>query len=150
MTDVSSTPIPLIAELPLAAAPQSVSASRAFVQGALSRMPADLVATATLLVSELVTNAVVHAHTDLLLTLQRLDGALRVQVADRLPLAVPRPIVANGDDENGRGLMLVAALSARWGTERDQLGKRVWFEIPFPVPSASDVPDAQGLWSGRR
>jgi anti-sigma regulatory factor (Ser/Thr protein kinase) len=89
---------------------------------------------AAMTVSELVTNAV-NASTDLpghppvtlLLTASR--TALRVEVADQRPLE-PEPRDAAADDEGGRGLTVVAALSIRWGCERTgRQRKVVWAEL---------------------
>lgn len=92
-------------------------------------------ATAELLLSELVTNAVRHATrptgrlvaVDVELSPGRL---LRVEVADACETPpVPRPADAP-DAEGGRGLLLVEALSAHWGTyPRRHVGKVVWFVL---------------------
>ncbi|MEU6070478.1 ATP-binding protein [Streptomyces sp. NPDC047082] len=83
----------------------------------------------SLCVSELATNALVHgvpAGRGFLLRL-RYDGeVLRVEVHDSGP-GVPR--VADEADEGGRGLLLVAALSDKWGVGERDLGKLVWAEF---------------------
>ncbi|MEV0223667.1 ATP-binding protein [Streptomyces sp. NPDC050704] len=83
--------------------------------------------TTALLVSELVTNAVVHAASRLRLTLSAAHGFLRCEVSDagRRP---PRVLRA-GVSESGRGMFLVDALAERWGCHQDGPGKTVWFEI---------------------
>ncbi|MGI5488238.1 ATP-binding protein [Microtetraspora malaysiensis] len=83
---------------------------------------------AELLVSELVTNAVRHGNGGPVLTLTSADGALRCEVEDESPAPV-RTRPAAGDDEGGRGLLLVDALSSSWGTGRTGRGKVVWFEL---------------------
>lgn len=88
-----------------------------------------LVDTAILLTSELVTNAVMHAESDLELTLQLVNGFLRVEVYDREDRAV-RPRDAGDEATSGRGLALVDALATSWGTDDVDLGKVVWFEVP--------------------
>ncbi|MDQ1428211.1 MAG: hypothetical protein QOK39_1687 [Acidimicrobiaceae bacterium] len=82
-----------------------------------------------LVTSELVTNAIVHARTDLEVLIQISGPEVYVEVADGTPslVAPQRPI----EDTGGRGLVLVAALSDAWGVaEVDQgRGKRVWVRV---------------------
>jgi anti-sigma regulatory factor (Ser/Thr protein kinase) len=56
-------------------------------------------------------------------------GVIRVEVADRSGPSVPRLCPAGGDAESGRGLGLVAALSARWGWQRRGSQTVTWFEL---------------------
>ncbi|GLX02424.1 ATP-binding protein [Microtetraspora sp. NBRC 16547] len=83
---------------------------------------------AELLVSELVTNALRHGSGGPVLTLTSADGTLRCEVEDESPVPV-RTCPAPLDDEGGRGLLLVDALSSSWGTGRTGRGKVVWFEL---------------------
>lgn len=84
---------------------------------------------ATLVIDELVTNAVLHAGTEIEVMLNVLPGRLRLAVADQAP-PVPMGRSAHRDDENGRGLALVEALSRRWGViPRRPDGKVVWAVI---------------------
>jgi anti-sigma regulatory factor (Ser/Thr protein kinase) len=80
-----------------------------------------------LLVSELVTNAVVHAMTPCTITVDITDGGIRVAVADGAPEgpAVPAAYPA----ESGRGIIVVARLADRWGWRPTAGGKEVWFEL---------------------
>ncbi|MBT2477388.1 ATP-binding protein [Streptomyces sp. ISL-94] len=93
-------------------------------------------ATAELLLSELVTNAVRHARApqgrDIGVRLARYDGVLRVEVADAGPAVKLTPQVVADWDERGRGLAIVAALAERWGCcpRRHGIGKAVWAEVP--------------------
>lgn len=93
---------------------------------------ADTAEVAVLLVSELVTNAHEHAHCSALVDMTIDDRRLRIAVADEDP-TIPAPRPAGGDDERGRGLMLVEALSSRWGatstTPSQGPGKSIWFEL---------------------
>ncbi|KWW99002.1 putative PAS/PAC sensor protein [Carbonactinospora thermoautotrophica] len=85
--------------------------------------------TAGLLASELVTNAVVHAGGDALtLVVARADGGLRVEVHDR-GRGEPALRRADGTAEQGRGLLVVDALSTAWGHALTPTGKVVWFEL---------------------
>jgi anti-sigma regulatory factor (Ser/Thr protein kinase) len=84
---------------------------------------------ARLLVSEIVTNAVRHARSDLRLS-AGLDGnRVRVDVEDREAGVWPRRIRPRNDDEFGRGLLIVDALSRSWGIETTAAGKRIWFDL---------------------
>ncbi|HXY90983.1 MAG TPA: ATP-binding protein [Acidimicrobiia bacterium] len=88
---------------------------------------ADMTADARLVVSELVTNAVLHADTAIdLEVFLRDDGALRIEVTD---LGSDRPQVWARDDTRGRGLPIVAALASAWGIIDLGSGKTVWCEL---------------------
>ena len=87
---------------------------------------------AVLLTSELVTNAIRHEPGEtVLLSITCVCGQLRVDVHDT-SCSVPVPADAPSDAEAGRGLMLVASLSADWGYHRTPAGKAVYFTLPFP------------------
>ncbi|WNI19947.1 ATP-binding protein [Actinacidiphila sp. ITFR-21] len=118
--------------LPMRRDPASASAARRLVAAALSTwgLP-QLAETSALVVSELVGNAVAHArHGRLILVTVTRVGPLRVRVAvvDRSHI---RPAVRETGpvDEGGRGLLLIASVSATWGTDPLPWGKRVWAEI---------------------
>ncbi|MFD5568319.1 ATP-binding protein [Streptomyces cadmiisoli] len=87
----------------------------------------DLVATAELLVSELATNALLHAAGPFRLTVTAAHGVLRCEVADG-GRRTPR-VVEAGTGESGRGMFLVDALARRWGCHQDGAGTTVWFEL---------------------
>jgi signal transduction histidine kinase len=85
---------------------------------------------AELLVSEVVTNALVHARTDELhLVVRRFDEGVRVEVEDGGGGPTPRRRAFSHTAVNGRGLGLVDTSAAAWGTERTSFGKVVWFEL---------------------
>jgi len=89
---------------------------------------------ATLLVSELVTNALTHARSEMTLELTRRPDLLRVSVTDASPDS-PRRRQAGLAAEGGRGLHVVAELASGWGIEQLPSGKRVWAEIAIePEP----------------
>ena len=86
---------------------------------------------AVLLTSELVTNAVKHgAGGPVRLGIQCTRDRLRVEVHDTSP-SLPVLMDAEAEATDGRGLMLVAALSAKWGTYRTPAGKVVYFTLAF-------------------
>ncbi|MFL6136475.1 MAG: GAF domain-containing protein [Frankiaceae bacterium] len=109
----------------------SPAVARQAVAGALSRWGVNaLTDTAVLLVSELVTNAVRHAGTALRLAVLRPSpGRVRIEVTDHAPHAPLRPLAVETSAEGGRGLFLVQALAAGWGSEITGTGKTVWFEL---------------------
>jgi anti-sigma regulatory factor (Ser/Thr protein kinase) len=88
-----------------------------------------LVDAATLLVSELVTNAVRHAGTGLRLDVMRLPTGVRVAVTDHAPQARAERQPVDVATEGGRGLFLVEELSDDWGTDTSDDSKTVWFEL---------------------
>jgi anti-sigma regulatory factor (Ser/Thr protein kinase) len=91
---------------------------------------ADCIDTTKLLVTEVATNAVVHAHSPIRLTVSpEPPDALRVEVRDDDPTPPPLPCVPDADPTSGRGLWLVSALARRWGVNRNAKGKTVWFEV---------------------
>lgn len=104
--------------------------ARSDVRAALAKWRLEsLTDTATLIVSELVTNAVRHGGTDVHLTLTRLDDGIRVEVGDGRPEIPPAPRRAAVDETNGRGMALVAACATSWGWDSDGQTKTVWAEI---------------------
>lgn len=113
----------------LPAATESPRAARRFVGDALrSEGAAWAVEVAELLVSELVTNAVLHARGEVSLRVAHAPGRVRVEVAGQsggMPMLLRRTTQAT----TGRGLVLVDALAAAWGVEDAGTGKAVWFEL---------------------
>ncbi|MFF8276869.1 ATP-binding protein [Streptomyces lateritius] len=94
--------------------------------------------TLVLLISELVTNAVVHTGCPAVLRMLFAAscpdaGTVRVEVADASDRP-PRQRHAEGEDTNGRGLELVDGLADRWGWQREGAGKSIWCEVDRTVP----------------
>jgi len=82
-----------------------------------------------LLVSELATNAVLHARSDFEVTVVRSGPRLRVEVYDQ-NTRLPSFAVAPPDAYSGRGLMLLRELATAWGVEsHSDSGKTIWFEL---------------------
>lgn len=115
---------------------------RARLQGNGISPDAPVAETLVLVVSELVTNAVVHTGCPAVLRLilpvgaDAPSAALRVEVADASHDApAPRHAGPDADATNGRGLELVELLCERWGWYPDGSGKRVWCEIDRSGPA---------------
>ncbi|QNN52430.1 ATP-binding protein [Nocardioides mesophilus] len=89
-----------------------------------------------LVVSELVTNAIVHAGTPLTVTIEELASQVRVAVHDESPTA-PCARTAHQDDTGGRGLAVIERFSSAWGVlPGTRSDKSVWasFAVPPLVP----------------
>ncbi|MFF6996738.1 SpoIIE family protein phosphatase [Streptomyces sp. NPDC008313] len=84
---------------------------------------------ALLVVSELVTNALVHTEGQIRLDLTLVSNRLRVAVADSSPRSPMKPTSVGWEATGGRGILLVDAMSAAWGTLPVSGGKQVWSEI---------------------
>lgn len=139
-------PVPSAAET-FPPAPDSVSAARRFAVAALAMLATEQVQhDVRTVVSELATNAVLHARTAFTVTVT-LDGdRLRVAVSDG-SLTRPRlRRVADPDSSTGRGLAMVALLSTAWGVEANVVGKTTWCELDVITDerSAADEADASG------
>jgi anti-sigma regulatory factor (Ser/Thr protein kinase) len=120
----------------------SVPEARRFISDQLADLDPETIDVARLLVSEVVTNAVLHARTEVTLTLERDRSTVQVQIQDANPLL---PVMrSHGPDAGtGRGLHVLDRLATRWGTSQIEGGKIVWFEMSTtPDASAADSPDA--------
>jgi anti-sigma regulatory factor (Ser/Thr protein kinase) len=125
--DASPSRLPLAVSQRFARSPRSPREAREFVTATLRRWSCDhLVDRCQVIVSELATNAVRHAATSFGVSLSRVGlGAVQVAVADASSTP-PRPRTPDPGRPGGRGMHLVAALSARWGHEPSSDGKLVW------------------------
>ena len=153
---------PLVRRLRLPAAGTSPAAARGAVSALLGAAGlGDLRDEALLLTSELVTNGVVHAGTDLELEISADPDGCQVTVTD---FAAPTPALvatelragARGAGpaepaEGGRGLLLVSQFATRWGTSHESGGRTIWFRLDRPdTPSVRTAepgvaPTAQSL-----
>lgn len=134
--------------------PQAVPAVRRFVTGVLQTWdeqhllrpegdvdPESIIADALLACSEMATNAVLHARSPFLLSLNRSAHGVLVAVEDAAGGAARRQASAP-TDLGGRGLAIVQAVADRWGCEPLEHGKVVWAEVsphPSPVSAARAV-----------
>lgn len=126
--------------------PETVSASQArrFVAETLESWGRDGVAhTASLLVTELAANAVLHAGTTFRVVIQEMPERVRVEVHDANAVLPARRRYST-TAATGRGLVLVEAMSADWGVEPTAVGKLVWFELD-PSILTEEVMPAFGL-----
>jgi anti-sigma regulatory factor (Ser/Thr protein kinase) len=97
--------------------------------------PSEAVEVAALLVTELVSNAVLHARTAIVVAVDCTPGRVSIRVADQ-SAALPRRRTYGSNASTGRGIALVDELATAWGVERSLHGKEVWCEIEFPVTEA--------------
>lgn len=88
----------------------------------------DVVDTLLLLTAELVTNAVLHGRSEVVLSVGRNGSRVRVGVADE-NTRLPQRRESDLDALNGRGMALVEALADSHGVEVTSLGKTVWFDV---------------------
>jgi anti-sigma regulatory factor (Ser/Thr protein kinase) len=114
----------------LSSHPTSAAAARRFVGDVLRSWQLEVGDADAVLVctDELVTNAIVHVASDIDVVVRCDDGVVRVEVHDggRRP---PMRTVSEVDADAGRGLLLVEAMSQRWGVASTEQGKAVWFEV---------------------
>jgi two-component sensor histidine kinase len=122
-------------QVDLAAEPTSAGLARDFVSlHLISHNLLDLVQDIRLVVSELATNALLHAQTPFAVTLSMTGGMVLLTLQDGSQL-LPVHSAPATTDPNGRGLMIVELLSHEWGTSADEGGsKSVW--ASFLVPPA--------------
>ena len=113
----------------LGAEAKNVREARRFVERTLAdwELP-ELSELAALLASELVTNAILHAHSGVQLSISLADDRVRVDVRDEGDGEPARRDTVVGAT-SGRGLTLVDTLALDWGVVGHGLGKSVWFEL---------------------
>src|SRR5256885_14301651 len=119
--------------------PEAVAAARRALDGLGERLDASVFYDASLCISELVTNAVLHSgaasEDELELKVTIDDDNLRVTVIDHGSGFDPKE--PTGGDESGWGLYIVDRLSNAWGVERDP-HTAVWFEIRTGVEAEAE------------
>ncbi|WP_407699490.1 ATP-binding protein [Streptomyces broussonetiae] len=132
----------------LAAHPGSVAQARRLAHARLTgwAVCADTCDSAALVVSELVTNAIVHtASSRVVCELHDHDDIVRIAVQDegRAP-GEPHPSPQRPDEEHGRGLLLVDALCRAWGTQEHGPGLLVWADLDRQSGPAHDTAEPRG------
>jgi anti-sigma regulatory factor (Ser/Thr protein kinase) len=120
---MSSQKIELVADV------GSCSIARRFLQATLAQEPEDLRDDASLLLSEVVTNALLHAKGPLTVEILQKNGGYRIAVSDH-STTPPTEKGYRADDATGRGVQMLDRLAAAWGWERSGPGKVVWFDLP--------------------
>ena len=111
--------------------PSAVPAARRFTSQAITQSGGhgDLLDKTQLLVTELTTNAVLHARSPIRLSVTPGPDRVRVEVRDDDPRPLAAPSRPDPESERGRGLWLVDAISTSWGVNSNEKGKTVWFEV---------------------
>lgn len=119
---------------------ESVGAARRFVGDMVTDVALEVRDSVSLMVSELSTNALVHASSGFDVTVERSASAVFVSVSDRGG-GTPMLQSPESTEPHGRGLRIVDALSDEWGissTAGD--GKSVWFRMSLGIPVADGLP----------
>jgi anti-sigma regulatory factor (Ser/Thr protein kinase) len=116
------------------ASQESVGQSRRFVADAIGDLPREVRDQIVLMVSELATNALVHAAGGFRMTIDRTADDLRVAVADQGGAGGregPQVRSPRSDEPHGRGLRIVDKLADEWGTAEVPfgVGQVVWFRV---------------------
>jgi len=125
--------------------PSSARDARRFVESALTDAGLEAVAyTATILVSELVANAVLHTGTPVEVVVAEGADQVRIEVHDGSPALPVRKNYSNMSG-TGRGLMMVERLATAWGAEAEPTGKIVWFQLDVSTVPAFEVLEADAL-----
>ena len=109
---------------------ESVRVARRFVRAELRDSTVD-VEVALLLVSEVVTNAVLHARSPLCVMVDSTSPGARIEVRDGSPVP-PRLHSFPTTSATGRGLRLLDRLAVAWGVEPNDSGKTIWFDVGEP------------------
>ena len=122
-----------LAVLDIAPEAVSVHEARTFAETTLRdwAVPRDVIQDAALVISELLTNAIVHGRPPIRIRLHKTRRELAVEVDDGAS-AMPRKLYAAPEDIRGRGLFIVGELSSRWAARADGTGKTVWSTLPLP------------------
>jgi anti-sigma regulatory factor (Ser/Thr protein kinase) len=116
-------------DLTLDPEPASVAQARTAVLNALPELGAERNFTVRLLISELVTNALIYGdHEEPVELHASWDETVRVEVIDHGHGFTPTPRTRPLEESGGYGLFLVGALADRWGVETDEC-TTVWFEV---------------------
>jgi DNA-binding NarL/FixJ family response regulator len=117
-------------ERTLPGVPASARAARQVLAAALDGWcEAEVQDAAALMISELVTNGIRHAASDVRVRISVGARTVRVEIGDQSP-DVPVMRTPQPTDIGGRGMRIVDELSMRWGIEARRTGKSVWFELP--------------------
>jgi anti-sigma regulatory factor (Ser/Thr protein kinase) len=134
-------------------APASVVAARSQISTYLreSGIVATAIGDATVVVSELLTNAIMHARplpgARVLVAWALRERSLEVAVSDGGSMTRPRTVPPSLSSMGGRGLAVVELLSCRWGVLASDFGLTVWAVLPAP---GDDLAMGARGWNGPR
>lgn len=118
--------------LQLSDEPSRIAEARRFVRQQLTAWGhEELIDDASLVVTELATNAIAHARTPYLIRVSAGLTSVRIEVIDQ-GAGSPEPHPPTDDAEGGRGLLIVSSLAASWGIEDALPGKVVWADLLLP------------------
>jgi anti-sigma regulatory factor (Ser/Thr protein kinase) len=123
--------------LDLLAFPKTVPEARGAVREFLG---GDACPDTELCLSELLANVIRHVGEGVPVTLRvgrTVDGDVRLELSDPDPYSWLVQRSPGGDEESGRGLLMVHAAARRWGVERRAGGKTVWCEVRAGAPAVS-------------
>ncbi|MER7937310.1 MULTISPECIES: ATP-binding protein [unclassified Streptomyces] len=138
----------------MAAHPGSPAQARRLVRARLTgwSVCADTCDTALLVISELVTNAIVHTATSrVVCEVRDHDGTVRIAVQDEgCAPDEPHPSPQRPEEEHGRGLLLVEALCRAWGAQEHGSGLLVWAELPHRSAAQDSAEPRDDLGWGAR
>jgi anti-sigma regulatory factor (Ser/Thr protein kinase) len=107
---------------------ESVSAARRFARAALRDQSSETLDAVELMISELATNCVQHAHSNFEIAIETSRRQIRVEARDSGG-GRPAPRSPGPTEPTGRGLRIVEAMSESWGVSPASSGKVVWFTI---------------------
>lgn len=141
----------VLGSLTIPGSPRYVSSTRAFITRTLSRLPGIDSDAATLLTSELVTNAIQHTKSgdggEVIVDVIDLPDGVLVEVTDQGSRGTPE-VKSGLYAAEGHGLYLVQQLAGRWGFLRDRAGTTVWFHLPATGPRGACDGDEPGTEAG--
>jgi anti-sigma regulatory factor (Ser/Thr protein kinase) len=126
---LDETSIPLVLadgpQLTLAPDPTSASTARAFVRANTLDSDEDVRDNAELLVSELVTNGVLHAGTSMTVGIVARERSVLLGVSDRSEV-LPTERLPSLSAEGGRGIAMMTLVARHWGVAARETGKIIW------------------------
>ena len=138
----------ILGSITIPGSPEHVSGTRAFIARTLAGLPAVDSDAATLLTSELVTNAIQHTDSGapggtVTVVVIEVPGGVLIEVVDDGSAATP-VVKADLYAADGHGLFLVQQLAAQWGYLRDPAGTTVWVHLAASGPPGGTDPPGPG------
>jgi anti-sigma regulatory factor (Ser/Thr protein kinase) len=119
----------------------AVGLARHFVLEEIADLPKSLLDSTAVMVSELASNAVLHARSQFRICIERVSDSVRIEVTDSGG-GFPEPqLEPTRDAIHGRGLFIVQHMADEWGVtqSRDGREKCVWFRIDIPEPAVPSL-----------